>query len=111
VFFNGFYPFIDGGSGGTPEGVIAAYDRVLALAGEKTRIIPGHGPLASRADLLAQREMLATVLERVKALRRAGRSDAEIRASRPSADFDTRYGGGFIKPEGFVQLLLAAMQP
>jgi len=111
VFFNGWYPFIDGGSGGTPEGVIAAYDRVLALAGEKTRIIPGHGPLASRADLQAQRDMLATVLLRMKELRRAGRSDAEIRAAKPSADFDGRYGGGFIKPDVFVQQLLGAMQP
>lgn len=111
VFFNGWYPFIDGGSGGTPEGVIAAYDRVLALAGEKTKIIPGHGPLASRADLQLQRDMLATVLLRVKELRRAGRSDSEIRATRPTADFDARYGGGFIKPDVFVQTLLGAMQP
>jgi cyclase len=111
VFFNGFYPFIDGGSGGTPEGVIAAYDRVLALAGEKTRLIPGHGPLASRADLQTQRDMLATVLARLQALRRAGRSDSEIRAAKPSAEFDARYGGGFIKPEGFVQMMLGSMQP
>jgi cyclase len=111
VFFNGFYPFIDGGSGGTPEGVIAAYDRVLALAGEKTRLIPGHGPLASRADLQTQRDMLATVLARLQSLRRAGRSDSEIRAAKPSAEFDARYGGGFIKPEGFVQMMLGSMQP
>ena len=106
VFFNGWYPFIDGGSGGTPEGVIAAYDRVLALAGEKTRIIPGHGPLATRADLAASRTMLATVVQRVQDLKRAGKSDAEVRNAQVTAEFDARYGGGFIKPEAFVQQLL-----
>jgi glyoxylase-like metal-dependent hydrolase (beta-lactamase superfamily II) len=109
VFFNGWYPFIDGGSGGTPEGVIAAYDRVLALAGEKTRIIPGHGPLATRVELAAQRSMLATVVQRVQELRRAGRSDVEIRSAQVTAEFDPRYGGGFIKPEVFVQQLLGLL--
>ena len=106
VFFNGSYPFIDGGSGGTVDGVIAAFDRVLALAGERTKIIPGHGRLAGRADLQAMRTMLATVAQRVKDLRAAGRTDAEIRAAAPSAEFDARYGGGFIKPEAFVAQLL-----
>ena len=109
VFFNGAYPFIDGGSGGSAEGVIAAYDRVLALASDRTKIIPGHGPLASKADLQATRTMLSTVLERVKALRAAGRSDAEIRAAAPAAEFDARYGGGFIKPEAFVAQLLGLL--
>jgi glyoxylase-like metal-dependent hydrolase (beta-lactamase superfamily II) len=109
VFFNGMYPFIDLGSGGSPDGVIAAMDRVIALAGEQTRIIPGHGPLATRGDLLAHRTMLATVWQRVKELRAAGRSDAEVRAARPSREFDERFGGGFIKPEPFVQMLLGAI--
>ena len=81
VFFNGSYPFIDAGSGGSPLGMIAAFDRVLALAGEKTKIIPGHGPLASKADLQAYRDLLATVSQRIRDLRRAGKSDADIRAA------------------------------
>jgi cyclase len=109
VFFNGNYPFIDSGSGGTAEGVIAAYDRVLALADERTKIIPGHGPLATRADLAAQRDMLASTVARIKALKREGKSDAEIRAAKPSAEFDARYGNGFIKPEPFVTMLLGAI--
>jgi len=109
TFFNGFYPFIDTGSGGSADGMVAAADRVLALAGDRTRIIPGHGPLASKADLQAYRDLLASVTERIKELRRGGRSDAEIRAAKPAADFDTRYGGGFIKPEQFVQMMLDAI--
>jgi cyclase len=109
TFFNGLYPFIDVGSGGSAEGMLAAADRVLALAGEKTRIIPGHGPLASRADLQAMRDMLATVTQRIKDLRRSGKTDEQVRAAKPSADFDARYGGGFMKPDQFVQMMLDAV--
>lgn len=111
VFFNGMYPFIDISSGGSAAGVIAAYDRVLALAGQGTRIIPGHGRLATRADLQAMRDMLVATSQRVLELRRAGKSDADIRAARPSAEFDAVYGGGFIKPEVFVQQILAGLPP
>lgn len=109
VFFNGNYPFIDGSAGGSPDGVIAAMDRVLALATDTTRIIPGHGPLASKTDLKAQRDMLAVVTQRIKDLRKAGRSDAQIIAAKPAADYDAAYGQGFIKPEPFIVMLLGAM--
>lgn len=109
TFFNGFYPFIDASSGGTADGVVAAADRVLALAGDKTRIIPGHGPLASKADLQAWRNMVATVTQRIKDLRRAGKSDDEIRAAKPAADFDPTYGNGFIKAEQFVAMMLGVI--
>jgi glyoxylase-like metal-dependent hydrolase (beta-lactamase superfamily II) len=109
IYFNGLYPFIDVGSGGTAEGVLAAADRVLALAGERTKIIPGHGPLASRADLQTWRDMLATAVQRVKEARRAGKSDDEFRNSRPFADFDERYGKGFINPQTFVAMMQAAV--
>ncbi len=109
TFFNGFYPFIDVGSGGSADGMVAAADRVLALAGEKTRIIPGHGPLASKADLQATRDLLATVAQRIRELRRSGKTDSEIRAAKPAAEFDARYGGGFIKPDQFVQMMLDAV--
>ena len=106
VFFNGSYPFIDAGSGGSPLGVIAAFDRVLALAGEKTKIIPGHGPLADKAALQRTRDMLVTLVGRIQTERRAGKSDEQIRAAQPTADYDAVWGKGFIKPEQFVQLVL-----
>jgi glyoxylase-like metal-dependent hydrolase (beta-lactamase superfamily II) len=61
IHFNYLYPFIDSSSGGSADGVIAAVDRALALATDRTKIIPGHGPLASKGDLQAYRDMLATV--------------------------------------------------
>ena len=111
TYFNGLYPFIDVTSGGTAEGVVAAADRVLALSGDATKIIPGHGPLASKADLQKYRDMLDTVVKRIKEQRRAGQRDEQIRAAKPSADFDAAWGNGFIKPEAFVQMMLAAIPP
>lgn len=109
VFFKGNYPFIDGSAGGSADGVIAAMDRVLVLASDKTRIIPGHGPLATKADLKAQRDMLAAVTQRIKDLRKAGRSDAQIIAAKPATDYDAAYGQGFIKPEPFIVMMLGAI--
>ena len=105
IFFNLMYPFIDASSGGTADGVVAAVDRVLAEIGEKTRIIPGHGPLASKADLVAYRHMLATVSTRVRDGVRSGKKVAEIVASKPTAEFDAVWGKGFLSPDRFVEML------
>ena len=105
VYFNGFYPFIDTSSGGTIAGVIAAVDRALGLAGEQTKIIPGHGPLATKADLKAYRDMLATVFERVSAARQAGRSLEDVVAAKPTAEFDAVWGKGFLPAHRFVEMV------
>ena len=109
VYFNGFYPFIDVSGGGTAEGVVAAVDRVLALSSDTTKIIPGHGPLATKASLSAYRTMLATVTQRIKEMRRSGKSDDEIRAAKPAAEFDAAWGGGFISAERFVTMMLGVV--
>jgi cyclase len=105
VFFNGGYPFIDTSSGGRIDGVIAAADKVLALAGAKTRIIPGHGPLATKADLLAYRDVLATLRERIAKLKVSGKSRDEVVAAKPTADHDAKWGTGFMKPDVWTGLV------
>ncbi len=111
TFFNGMYPFIDTSSGGTPDGVIAAADRALALADDKTRIIPGHGPVCGKADLKVYRDMLATVNGRVKAMMKEGKTREEIAAAKPSAEFDEKWGKAFINPGRFVEMLVIAQSP
>ena len=106
VFFNGSCPYIDAGSGGSPLGLTAAFDRVLALAGDKTRIIPGHGPLADKPARQRTRDMLATLPQRIAEQRRAGKSDEQIRAAKPTAEYDAAWCQGFIKPHQLVQLKL-----
>ncbi|MES2318716.1 MAG: MBL fold metallo-hydrolase [Pseudomonadota bacterium] len=105
LFFNKLYPFIDTSSGGTVDGVIAAVDRVLAESNDSTRFIPGHGALASKADLVAYRAMLATIASRIKTLVKEGKTQAQAIAARPTADFDPIWGKGFISPDRMVEML------
>ena len=109
IYFAGMCPFIDTSSGGTPEGVIAACDQALALATDRTRIIPGHGPLSNKAELKAYRDMLATVTARVKEGVAAGKNPGEIAAAGATKEFDEKWGRGFIKPDKFVEMLAGGM--
>ena len=67
LFFNGMYPFIDASTRGTINGMISAADRALQMANDRTKIVPGHGPLGDRAALQKYRTMLATIRDRVRA--------------------------------------------
>ena len=110
IMFNKLYPFIDTSTGGTVEGVIAATDRTLKEVGERTRIIPGHGPLANRADLQAYRDMLSTISARIRDQLRAKRTLEQVQASKPTAEFDAAWGKGFLKPDKFVEMLYKNME-
>ena len=72
VFFNGIYPFIDAGTGGNINGMIAGADAALKHADASTKIVPGHGPLGDRAALTKYRDMLVTVRDRVQKLKTSG---------------------------------------
>jgi glyoxylase-like metal-dependent hydrolase (beta-lactamase superfamily II) len=106
LYFNGFYPFVDVSSGGTVRGLIRACDAILALANDATKIIPGHGPLSNAAELREYRAMLQTVADRVAAAIADGRSADEVVASKPTAEFDAKWGGStFMPPSRFLQLV------
>ena len=105
VYFNGFYPFIDTASGGTIDGVIAACDQVLGIATDKTKIIPGHGPLATKADLQSYRDMLSAASTRIKKLIAEGRKLEEITAAGVMKDHDEKWGKGFIAAPKFVEMV------
>ena len=101
TFFNKVtFPFIDLSSGGSIDGLIAAADKGLAWSNETTRIVPGHGPVASRADLAAYRAMLVDIRAKVAAGIAAKQSLAQIQATRPAAAY--AMPDGFIKPDQFV---------
>lgn len=110
LFFNGIYPFIDAESGGSMEGVIAGVDEVLDRIDENTKVIPGHGPLGNKSDLKAYRDMLVTVHERMIKLIKEGKNIDEIVAAKPTADYDAKWGGGFLNPDRWVQIVYSAMQ-
>jgi glyoxylase-like metal-dependent hydrolase (beta-lactamase superfamily II) len=105
VFFNGRYPLIDGSTGGRVDGMIEACDRLLRLADADTKIVPGHGPLATRADLVKYRDMLATAADRVRKLKASGKSLEESIAAKPFTDLDGDWGKGRFKGDDFVKIV------
>jgi len=110
IFFNGFYPFIDVDHGGSINGVIANATAIIGMAGADTKIIPGHGPLADRAQLIAYRDMLITARDNVKVLVDAGKTEDQTVAAKPTAELDETWGDGFLKPEVFVKLVYASLK-
>ena len=108
-YFKDMYPFIDLSSGGSFEGVIRAADIALGYANDSTRIIPGHGALANRADLKKYRDVLVGVRDRVAALIRQGKTREQVIAAKPTAEWDATWGAGFMKPDVFLGIVYQSM--
>ena len=105
VYFNGRYPLIDGSTGGKVDGMIAASNRQLSMADADTKIVPGHGALATRADLVKYRDMLSTAADRVRKLKASGKSLEESIAAKPFTDLDGEWAGGRYKGDDFVKIV------
>ncbi len=105
TYFNGIYPFIDVESGGSINGMIAAVESILQKVDEDTLIIPGHGPLSNRQELLVYLNLLKTVRAKVNAAISQGISMADFIAAKPTAEFDANWGQGFLNPEKFLQIV------
>ncbi|NBB92352.1 MAG: MBL fold metallo-hydrolase, partial [Gammaproteobacteria bacterium] len=105
IVFYGLYPFVDIDSGGSLPGLIDAVERIAELADDDTAIIAGHGPVIDREQLLGYHDMLETVHERLLDAIGQGRSLEEIQAMGITAEYDDQWGGGFIPPDRWVELL------
>lgn len=103
LFFNRLYPFIDSGAGGSIDGLLAALEEALPKTDADTIIIPGHGPIANRGDLIAYRDMLKTVRERVAALKAEGKTLAEVLAAKPTAEFDQVWSWPAVDAEKLIR--------
>jgi glyoxylase-like metal-dependent hydrolase (beta-lactamase superfamily II) len=99
------YPYIDYAAGGSIEGMIAAAGRMIEAVDGKTKIIPGHGPLAVRDDVRAYRSMLAGINEQVAGLVKAGKTLEQTQAAEPTKAWDEQWGKGFLKPSEFVRMV------
>ena len=110
VFVKGMYPFVDRSSGGAIDGIIAGVERVLALADEETRIIPGHGAVAKREDVVRFLEVVKDVRGRIAAQIAEGMSLGEVLAAKPTAAWDAEWGQGFIDPERFTRFVYKSLE-
>jgi cyclase len=109
IFSNHVYPIIDLASGGSIDGLIHSLDQILAQTDEQTRVVPGHGPLGTRADLQQYRDMLVQVRQHVKVLVGAGKAMDEAVAAAPTKDFDAQWGGGYVSPDVFVRMVFTSL--
>ncbi len=105
VFINRGYPLIDIASDGSIQGQITATNRLLDMMGPDTIVIPGHGPLADKARVLAIRDMLVTARMSVAELISQGKTLDEIIAAKPLAELDPEWGQGFVRAKYFVQII------
>jgi glyoxylase-like metal-dependent hydrolase (beta-lactamase superfamily II) len=109
LFFNGFFPFIDGAHGGSVKGVIAGVDTILALTDDNSKIIPGHGPLGSRADLQRYRDMLAIAYERLLKLKNQGVSAEDAVLQAPLEDLAADWGSGIFTADKWIGVVYPAV--
>jgi glyoxylase-like metal-dependent hydrolase (beta-lactamase superfamily II) len=107
----GSYPIVDIDSGGQFPGLITAADRVLALCDDATKIIPGHGPIMTKADVTAYRQMLVDVRDRVAKLMKEKKTLDEIKAAKPLADLDARWGHGMMNADAVLEMAYKTMPP
>lgn len=109
VFFNGRFPFIDSGSGGGPVGYAAAIEAILEATDDSWKIIPGHGPLGTYADLEAAHAMLTTCTERVRKALAEGKTVEDMQKAELLGDLAEEYSWNFISAERFIADLVAGL--
>lgn len=109
VFFNGTYPFIDLSRGGSIDGMVSAVNRLVDLATEDTKLIPGHGPLADRAALVRYRDALIGTRDAVRAAMAGNRTLEQVKAAKPTAPWDEQWGAGFVRPDAYVETLYRSL--
>ena len=105
TFTNGRYPNIDFANGGNIKGMIAATDAYLKLTNAKSRIVPGHGPIADKAALTEYRAMLVTARDRMAALVKQGKSEADVVAAKPFADLDKKWAPTELASTNFIRVV------
>ena len=109
ISFRGMFPFIDLDSGGSVAGFKTAMQRLIDISDANTKFISGHGPVATRDGLEEDLAMLVDAEERVKALLDDGKSEDEIVAANPLANYHDQYNWGFITTERMTRTLIRSL--
>ncbi len=107
IFFNRFLPFLDVAGGGSIDGLIAAVNQALAMADDSTIIVPGHGAVGHKADLVAYRDMLVTLRTGVARAMARRHSLARIKAARLADRYVT--GLGWITPDELIEAIYTSL--
>ena len=92
------------------KGVLRAVDQMLVVIDDNTKVIPGHGGLSSRKDVLAYRKMIATAISKIEPMVKSGRTQQQVIDAKPLREFDEEWGK-FRKPEAFVEIVYNGLKP
>jgi glyoxylase-like metal-dependent hydrolase (beta-lactamase superfamily II) len=106
VFRTVGYPIVDGPNGGTVKGTLAALQKIIDMAGPNTKILPGHGVVSTRADIVAFRDMVASLQTKVSDMIKQGMTLEQVMAAKPTADLDAKLGS----PDRFLTLFYNALK-
>jgi glyoxylase-like metal-dependent hydrolase (beta-lactamase superfamily II) len=105
TWWNGYYPFIDNENGGSIDGMIRAANANIEKVTDHTIVVPGHGPIGGRHELIEYRDMLVGIRAKVAALKSKGMTLAEVVAAKPSKEYDARWGGFVLDGAFFTRLV------
>jgi glyoxylase-like metal-dependent hydrolase (beta-lactamase superfamily II) len=105
TFWNSYYPFIDNEHGGSINNAIKWADKAIAATSDKTVIVPGHGAVGRKADLVAWRDMPVAVRDRIAGMKKQGKTLAEVQAAKPTSVYDQKFGGFVIDGNFFTKLV------
>lgn len=109
LLFRGMFPFIDLDSGGNVSGYKAGMQKLIDMANDETKFLSGHGPVASRADVQQDLDMLTDAEARVKALIDKGMGEEDIVAANPLSVYHDDYNWGFITTERMTRTLIRSL--
>jgi cyclase len=104
------YPNIDVGANGNIKGMIEAVDNYIKLANDQTKVVPGHGTVMSKADLVSYRALLATARDRVAKLKAEGKTEDEVVAAKPIQDLEKQAGANEMATTNFLKLIYRSLQ-
>jgi len=90
------YPFIDTNNGGSLKGALEALDATMKVAGPNTKLVPGHGTIINRADIVPYRDMILGVQARVQQMIAQGKTEQEVLAAKVTAPYDAKVPGGLL---------------
>lgn len=111
LYFEGLYPYIGIYSGGSICSMINVINQILPMIDEKTKVVPGHGPLSNKAKLQQYVSMLTAIRDNVRRLMKKGQTMEEVIAAKPTRAFDEKWGKGFLSPDKFTQLVYMDLSP
>jgi len=104
------YPNIDRANGGTLNGMLAGLSQVVAMSGPKTKIVPGHGEVVDRNAVAAHRDMILVIRDRVADLIKQGKTQEQVVAAKPTADYDAKIPTAATTSERFIGQLYAEIK-